>query len=55
MYLQETPQKGESKVVKGSENPEFKHTVKLQVERSSRVFKRVAQSKTLKVEVFYRR
>ncbi|KAL3868975.1 hypothetical protein ACJMK2_041720 [Sinanodonta woodiana] len=51
----EDPQVGQTDTVKGTFNPEYKHSAKLQMNRKSRAFVRVVERKAIKCEVFYKR
>ncbi|KAK3612667.1 hypothetical protein CHS0354_042193 [Potamilus streckersoni] len=51
----EEPQVGQTDTVKGTFNPEYKHSAKLQINRKSRAFVRVVERKAIKFEVFYKR
>lgn len=49
------PQTAQSETVKGSCNPEYKESFKVEINRKSRAFARVIERKTAKFEIFHKR
>ena len=51
----EEPQSGKTDVCKKSDNPEYNHTDKLQINRRSKQMLRVFKNKKIKLELYHRR
>lgn len=51
----EEPQTGKTEVSKKSDNPEYNHTDKFQINRRSKQMLRVFKNRKVKLELFYRR